>query len=276
MRKISWLLTALLLSLALSATAGADPSRHLTKSLNFCGEPVQLDRNDVYQAVDQNLVLLSEAQSRVWLSLKRAGRFLPVVENELRRAGLPNDLKYIPYSITSFAPEYNSGGRGIWRLRETDARALGLRVDKDVDQRLDPVASTAAAVKRLSGLKNSYGSWTTAMAAYMIGDEAMQKAVSEAGGERDYYKIYLPDGQDNLPSMVLAGKIVFSNPAAFGYHVDSSRLWPAFSGKQATVEQATTARALAAKYGKDYKSFRDINPHLISGTVPAGVTINVP
>jgi hypothetical protein len=276
MRKIPFFFIAVLLSLFINTAAWADTSAHLSRGLNFCGEEVQLQQNDVYQAVDQNLVLLSESKSRVWLALKRSGRFLPVVEAELKRAGVPADLQYIPFAITGFDPIYSGGGgRGLWRLRESDARALGLRIDKDVDQRLDPTASSAAAARRLAALKNAYGSWTTAMAAYLIGDDAMREAVSAAGGESNYYKIYLPGGEDNLPSMVLAGKIVFSNPAAFGYRADSSRLWPPYS-KRATVDAETSARALAAQYNMDYKSFRDLNPHLISGQVPAGISINLP
>ncbi len=276
MRKITFLISFIAMSLALSMAARADVSGHLAKGFDFCGEKVQLNRDEVYQAVDQSLTLLSESKSRVFLALKRSGRFLSIVEDALKKAGLPPDLKYIPFAVTGFDPNYASGGRGLWRLRETEARALGLRIDKDVDQRLDPAASSAAAARRLSDLRNAHGSWTTAMAAFLIGDDAMRVAVSEAGGLHDYYDIYLPGGADVLPSMVLAGKLVFGNPAAFGYRPDESRLWPAYSGKRAATAAETSARALASQYGLDYKSFRDLNPHLISGHVPAGVTINLP
>lgn len=271
MRTITFL-AGLLLAVIVSPAAWAE----VPGSLNFCGERVELNRDEVYQAVDQNLVLLSESKSRVWLSLKRSGRYLALVETELKKAGLPDDLKYIPFSLTGFDPNYNSGGRGIWRLRESEARALGLRVDRDIDQRLDPAASSAAAARRLAALENVYGNWTTAMAAFLIGDDRMREAVSAAGGERNYYDIYLPGGAENLPTMILAGKIVFSNPAAFGYRVSAGSLWPASSGKRAAVQAVGHARDLAAQYGLDYKSFRDLNPHLISGEVPAGTSINLP
>jgi len=272
------IIAILLLQLALTSAApvAADYSAQLRGGLSFCGEAVDLRQPDVYQAVDQNLVLLAEAKSRVWLSLKRSTRYLPLVEKELQKAGAPDDLKYIPLVITSFAPDYSSGGRGIWRLREKEAKALGLRVDKEVDERLDPVASTVAAIRHLKLLKNSYNSWTTAMAAHLIGVETMQQLISEAGGESNYYKLYLPDGLDNLPSMVFAGKLIFQKPGEFGYNFSAGRGWPPFSGKRETVKEATDARTLAAKYGKPYKQFRDANPHLLSGKVPAGISINIP
>jgi len=275
MRKIIPMLVLLLV--CGSATAAlADRSGQMAKGLKFCGEPVPLNQSEVYQSVDQNLILLAEAKSRIWLTLRRSARYMPVIEAELKKAGAPDDLKYIPMSITSLAPDFNSVGRGMWRLREAEAKSLGLRIDKDVDERLDPAASTAAAAKRLTQLKNTFGSWTMAMAAHLLGEAVIQKAVNEAGGDRNYYKIYLADGLDQMPSTVLAGKLIFQDPGVFGYHQSSGRSWPVMSTKREAVKQATTVRDLAKKYGKDYKTFRDMNPHLLSGTVPAGATVNIP
>jgi hypothetical protein len=269
-------LLAFWLILAPAAPAPAQPAAQMARSLKFCNETVPLTQREVYQAVDQNLILLAEAKSRIWLTLRRSARYLPIIEAELKRAGVPDDLKYIPMTITSLAPDYNSVGRGLWRLREAEAKTLGLKVDKDMDERLDPVASTVAAAKRLKELKNTYGTWTMAMAAHLLSEAVIQRAVSEAGGERDYFKIYLPDGLDQLPASVLAGKIIFLDPGLFGYHQQSSRSWLVASARRETLKEAASVRDLAKKYGQDYKTFRDMNPHLLTGTAPAGATINTP
>ncbi|MDR1044654.1 MAG: transglycosylase SLT domain-containing protein [Candidatus Adiutrix sp.] len=271
------IITLLTLGLALPlASAGTDQAVHMNKPLTFCGEAVPLKQLDVYRAVDQHLLLLAEAKSRVWLTLRRASRYQGLMEAELRNAGLPADLIYIPMAITGFAPEYNNAGRGPWRFREAEAKDLGLRMDGNIDERLDPVASTQAAARRLKELKAAYGHWTTAMAAHLVGDKPLSQTIAEAGGEQDYYKLYLPDGLDNLPSTVLAGKILFQDPAAFGYQQSAERAWPRQWSKRVQVPQASTARALAGQYRQDYKTFRDMNPHLLTGIVPAGVTVNIP
>jgi len=258
------------------AAAAADLSQHLSRPLSFGGEPVPLNQNEVYQSVDQNLLLLSEAKSRVWLTMRRAGRFLPAVEAELKKAGVHTDMVYIPMAVTSLAPDYNSSGRGMWRLKEAEAKTLGLKMDANVDERLDPIASTQAAAKRLKELRTLFGNWTTAMAAYLVGDKLVSQAVAEAGGEKNYYKIYLPDGQDQIPASVLAAKILYQDPASFGYRQSTDRAWSPLNPKRVTLTQGSTARALADQYKQDYKTFRDINPHLLTGLVPAGTTINVP
>jgi len=268
-------LAASILPLALTgAPAGADPIPGPFHRLDFCGEPVPLNQPEVYKAVDQNLMLLAEARGRTWLTLRRSPRFLPLVEKALAQAEAPADLKYLPLAVTNLSPTYNSIGRGLWRLRAAEAKALGLRVDAVIDERLDPVAATLAAAKRLTALKETYGYWTSALAAHLMGEELFQQAVAEAGGETNFYKLYFLDGQDQLPMTVLAGKILFREPAAFGYVQEPARAWPAWPGGRAVTPAPTTVKALAEQYGPDYKTFRDMNPHLLSGAVPAGTAIN--
>ncbi|MDR3038292.1 MAG: hypothetical protein LBV21_03225, partial [Candidatus Adiutrix sp.] len=60
------------------ALAAADYAGSLTRGLEFCGEPVPLNQAEVFKAVDQNLILLAEARSRIWLTLRRSTRFLPL------------------------------------------------------------------------------------------------------------------------------------------------------------------------------------------------------
>lgn len=275
MNMFKQLLLTFILTLA-PAQASADYLEDIGRNLIFCGEPVPLNQPEVFKAVDQNLILLTESRSRIWLTLRRLSRFLPVIERELAKARVPDDLKYIPLVITNLAPDYNNVGRGLWRLRESEARLLGLKVDETIDERLDPVTATAAAARRLSDLKNIYGSWTTAMAAHLISELSVQKSVAEADGEKNYYQLYFPEGQEQLPSTVLAGKIIFSDLAAFGYNPDPTHAWPPLTDHRETLKTATTIRDLATQFGQDYKTFRDMNPHLLSPSVPAGVTINIP
>ena len=277
LKKTSFLLFILLavnFGLAAIGQAAEDPSRHLG-SLDFCGERVPLNDGPTYEAVDQSLVLLAEARSRVFLGLKRAGRFLPTVEKALSQNAVPNDLKYIPYALTGFSPTHNSGGRGIWKISESYGRQIGLRIDSQIDERLDPVKSSNAAAIRLKSLYNAYGSWTSAAAAFVIGEADFSKAASEAGGGKNYYALYFPNGQDLNFAMVLAGKVVFGSPGSFGYNLSGSK-WSALSGKRGVVNQATTLSALAGQYGLDYKSFGDLNPHVLTNTVPSGTELNLP
>jgi hypothetical protein len=242
-------------------------------SLNFAGEAVPLSQKDIYENLDQELLLLSEARSRVYLSLRRQSRTLPIVEKALKAQGVPDDFKYYPLTLTGLDPRYRSGAlRGIWRLSERFAQAIGLKVNKEVDERLDPTLSSEAVAKHLKDIYSRYGSWTLAMAA-LVDESAVAGAIQESGGIKNFYQLYLPETLEKTVYQVLAGKLVFSDPKSYGY--SPSKSWPVIA-KSREISQGGSLRELAQKYKLDYKSFRDLNPHVLTDKVPNGTYLNLP
>jgi hypothetical protein len=224
--------------------------------------------------MDQELLLISEAKARVFLALRRMPRTLPSVEAALRAQGVPDDFKYLPLTLTGLDPLYRSGPRrGIWRLNESEAGSMGLAVNKSIDERLDPVKSSEAAAVRLKSLYGLWGSWTAALAAFLDGP-SLSAAAAESGGERDYYRLYVPDALDKAVCQVLAGKILFADPSVYGYR--PSRAWPRLAGSRSVLAEGGNMRELARRHGVDYKTFRDMNPHVLADSVPPGATVYVP
>ena len=79
--------------------------------------------------------------------LVRAGRYLPMVLDVFKQKGLPEDLVFTAMIESGFDPlaASRAGARGIWQFMAPTARRYGLRVDRWLDERLDPEKSTAAA-----------------------------------------------------------------------------------------------------------------------------------
>ena len=94
------------------------------------------------------------------------------VRSVLRKEGLPEWLALIPEVESGYDPRAVSekGAVGIWQLMPDTARAMGLRVDEEVDERLDPFKSTEAAVRYLKYLKTKFRSWLTVLIAYNWGE----------------------------------------------------------------------------------------------------------
>jgi hypothetical protein len=247
---------------------------YLGSGLAFATEPVPLSQPEIYETLDQELILISEARARVFLALRRIPRTLPVVEAALKAAGAHDDFKYLPLALTGLDPLYRSGQRrGIWRLTEAEAGEIGLAVNSSVDERFDPYASSAAAARSIVQLRGSWGSWTSALAAFLDGP-SFAAAASESGGERNYYRLYVPDSLDKAFCQVLAGKILYSDPSVYGYR--ASRTWPVLARQRNVLAQGGDMRELAKRHGTDYKTFRDMNPHVLQDAVPPGTGIYVP
>ncbi|MDR2459890.1 MAG: transglycosylase SLT domain-containing protein [Deltaproteobacteria bacterium] len=243
-------------------------------ALQFAGENVPLDQVEVFEGIDQELLLLSEARARVFLTLRRSPRYLPIIEAALQSEKVPRDFIFLPLAITNLTPDYRSSGRqGMWRLTDAQGRGLGLTINNQIDERLDPTSSSQKVAIGLKSLHSSYGSWTLALAA-LLDYDAINAALSGSAGEMNYYKLYVPENLDKLVSQVLAGKILYSDPEAYGYR--TSHFWRPIVKSRVTLSSSDNMRSLAARYNVDYKTFRDMNPHILTEVAPLGATLNIP
>src|SRR5690606_26317674 len=67
----------------------------LPNELSFCNEEVPLERLDVRERLDRELLVNTYWQSNTLLAHKRAARWFPLIEEVLRRNGVPDDMKYL-------------------------------------------------------------------------------------------------------------------------------------------------------------------------------------
>ncbi len=124
--------------------------------------------------------------------LGASDHYLPLFEQELEKAGLPLELKYLPIIESALKPQATSrvGAAGLWQFMIATGKMYGLEVNSLVDERRDPIKSTQAAVKFLQDLYAMYNDWTLAIAAYNCGPGNVNKAIRRTGGKRDYWQIY--------------------------------------------------------------------------------------
>ncbi|MFV0392602.1 MAG: transglycosylase SLT domain-containing protein, partial [Paludibacteraceae bacterium] len=83
-----------------------------------------------------------------------------------------------------------AGATGIWQFMIATGRMYDLEVNTLVDERMDPVKSSKAAARFLKELYGIYSDWHLAIAAYNCGPGNVNKAISRAGGKRDFWAIY--------------------------------------------------------------------------------------
>lgn len=106
-------------------------------------------------------------------------RLFAQVTSALRKAGLPTEYAIIPLLESDYDPRARSpwGQTGLWQFTAATARRHGLQVGDGNDQRLDPDASTRAAVAYLQRLHRMFGrDWRTTAMAYNAGDGALRRA----------------------------------------------------------------------------------------------------
>ena len=166
----------------------------------------------------------SSRRDLVGLWLRRSGRYLEMIRGAFRAKGLPEDLAFTAMIESGFDPLAVSrvGAKGLWQFMAPTARLYGLRVDRWVDERLDPEKSTVAAAAYLRDLHVRYGSWELAQAAYNAGAVKVDKAM-RATGSGDFWdltrsRFLRRETKDFVPA-IQAATLIGRDPGQYGFEL---------------------------------------------------------
>jgi soluble lytic murein transglycosylase-like protein len=154
-------------------------------------------------------------------SFRRSLRYIPMIQEEFQRQGIPPDLAYMALVESGFRtdPTSHAGAQGMWQFMPATARQYGLRVEGSVDERNDPVKSTHAAGRYLQYLHRKFDNWPLAVAAYNCGEGRVERSLRkhnvktfwdlvEAGGLPRETARYVPS--------IVAATIISRDPRKYG------------------------------------------------------------
>ncbi|WP_428742227.1 lytic transglycosylase domain-containing protein [Tenacibaculum sp.] len=229
----------------------------LPQDLNLAGERVPIEKPDIRERMDRELLVNTYWQSNGLLLIKRANKYFPVLEPLLKKYGLPDDFKFLALAESGFIDETSSvGAAGMWHFMKQTGREFGLEINDNVDERYDIEKSTRVAAEYLKKSKERFGSWTLAAAAYNAGNYGVSKRLA-AQGVTNYYDAKLPDETERYVFRVLALKEIISNPDKYGFVYDKEDLYTLPETYTVKVDTAITDIALfAKKFGTTYKDLK--------------------
>jgi hypothetical protein len=86
--------------------------------VELCGERVPLEIQEVRERLEKELLLTLWDRPQVILWLKRSRRYLPYIDEMLKKNGMPADLKYIALAESALRPHAGSpkGAMGFWQF----------------------------------------------------------------------------------------------------------------------------------------------------------------
>jgi membrane-bound lytic murein transglycosylase D len=161
--------------------------------------------------------------------LVRKEKYFPMIVRIFREKKLPIELAYVAMNESGFNPKAlsSAGARGLWQFMPKTARSFGMRVEDEVDDRLDPEKSTYAAVeyfKDLIGIFGGKSSVMLVMAAYNAGEGRLIGAlrkIDDPMRNRDFWYIYhmgyLAEETNEYIPRVIAMMIIAENPQKYGF-----------------------------------------------------------
>ena len=114
--------------------------------------------------------------------LIRSGAWQQDIARALRDEGLPPELAALPLVESSYNSRAYSkvGAAGLWQFMPSTGRRF-MRIDRAVDNRMDPFAATDAAAQLLAYNHRILGTWPLALTAYNHGVAGVRRAVETLG-----------------------------------------------------------------------------------------------
>ncbi|OSY87623.1 murein transglycosylase [Tenacibaculum holothuriorum] len=234
--------------------------------LELAGERVPIERYDIKERMDRELLVNTYWQSNGLLLIKRANKYFPIIESILAEEGIPDDFKYLAVAESALLVNNPSHARasGLWHFLPRTAREkkFNLEVNKNVDERYHIEKSTKAAARYLRDAKKKFGSWTLAAAAYNAGMGRVSQRL-KAQQVNNYYDALLPDETERYVFRILALKEIMTHPEKYGFKFDKDDLYTFPKTYEVEVDTAITNIASFAKnFGITYKQLKLVNPWL--------------
>ncbi len=193
---------------------------------------------------------------------QRASFFRPIVLAFLKKAGLPEELSWLPLVESGFKIRALSRARalGLWQFIPSTGYKYGLNRDDWIDERMDVEKSTLAAIGYLKDLHDMFGDWLTVLAAYNCGEGKVLRLIS---GQHINYLDRFWDLYNQLPHETaryvprfLATLEIIKDPKKYGMDLEAP------TDKQSTYvyETVTTAKCMNLQ---DIASHIDVSEDLL-------------
>lgn len=209
--------------------------------------------------------------------LARSGKYVPLMQNILKKYSLPQDLVYVALIESGFSAKAYSRAKasGHWQFIGGTGKRYGLSINNWMDERRHEEKSTEAAAKYLSDLYNEFGDWYLAMAAYNAGEGKIRRAIQKTG-TRDFWEIlerdrhYLRNETRDYVPKFIAAAIIAKSPDRFGFG-DVVYDKP-FDFETAKVPSPTDIQVVAKCAKVSVEEIEDLNPELTRGATPPNVS----
>ena len=203
--------------------------------------------------------------------MQRSGRYIHMIKKMLREEGMPLDLLYMVPAESNFSVHSRSkkSAVGLWQFIASTGRIYGLKINRWIDERRDPVLATKAAITYLKHLYGIFGDWELAMAAYNTGEGRVNRAIIRAkrkGKKYNFWSLRLPRETRGYVPTIMAMAVIYKNPQRYGFgHV---RTLTPMDETKASLPVAFSLEEVAKRSKMSFRALRDKNPALFLGVPP--------
>lgn len=206
-------------------------------------------------------------------SYQRSWLYRELILTELNKAGLPEELFWLPLVESGFKVGALSRARalGLWQFIPSTGYKFGLTRDEWIDERMDILKSTHAAISYLKELHAMFGDWLTVLAAYNCGEGRVLRVIARQHINHfdRFWDLYyqLPHETARYVPRFLATLHIIEDPAKYGFEL-SATLHPPLRYETVKVNKVMKLADVSSKLETPEKIVSILNAELRHKTTP--------
>jgi membrane-bound lytic murein transglycosylase D len=193
--------------------------------------------------------------------VEKVDMYFPIIERIFREENVPDDFKYLAIQESALTPDAvsSSNAVGFWQFKEASAREVGLKVDRQIDERMNITASSRGAAKYLKKNNFFFDNWVYALLAYNTGPGGAERHVQEK-----YFgasKMAITGQTHWYVKKFLAHKVAFEEAIGQSSNLET-KLYEYFDTGNMSLKQ------ISDYFRIDYQQVVEYNKWIKGGTIP--------
>lgn len=224
-------------------------------------------RDDARREIQKDVDALTKSPKYFNIKVERARTYFPIIEKIFEEERLPVDFKYLALQESALIPDAISVSNavGFWQFKDFTAMEMGLRVDKEIDERMNIVSASRAAAKYIKQNNFMFNNWIYALQAYQMGAGGVKRAVGDEHNGARHMEI--TSDTYWYVKKYLAHKVAFENALKNGDAQLKMQVFP--------INEEKALSELAKQMAIDEVELYNYNRWIKSGKIPGDRTYAV-
>ena len=162
------------------AIASFGQSPQVPHKMQFAGMTLTI-RDDARREIQTDVDALTRSPKYFNIKAERAKTYFPIIEQVFEEERLPTDFKYLALQESALVADAvsSSNAVGFWQFKDFTATEMGMRVDNEVDERMNIASASRGAARYLKQCNHYFNNWIYALQSYQMGAGGVMRAVGD-------------------------------------------------------------------------------------------------
>lgn len=167
-------------ALIFCGAAAFGQSPQVPHKMQFAGLTLTI-RDDARREIQKDVDALTQSPKYFSIKVERAKTYFPTIEKIFAEERLPDDFKYLSLQESALISDAvsSSNAVGFWQFKDFTAQEMGLRVDAEVDERMNIASASRGAARYLKQCNHYFNNWIYALQAYQMGAGGVMRLVGD-------------------------------------------------------------------------------------------------